>query len=311
MSSHTVLSRCLGLNTKDHPTQLVTKYGQYLAKAVNVNITDTGAVERRSGYSNLVTGYTNAHSLYPFLDRYAIYADQNALYCYDTDTGIVSVLFDALTPDKPISYASVGNMLAFSNGVERGLIVFDGVVKCIDYFEFVADPTQLEREIIEFPITDIIHFFSGSMYGAIAGAEFLYCSEPYKPNHYDQVGGYITLPSAINWIQDVDTALLVGTDAGIYGYVGTGLSDFKEECVHPVGSKICSEHDHYSFSNLYYGIPEEKIGVFCLCYDDIIFIDSKLEVTVMTDKLNVDWSAVESGTFGKVDNNYIFSGVMT
>lgn len=309
MSAVNVLSNCKGLNTKDHPSQLTGESGSYLYNAVNVNITDTGAVERRSGYTVIKDGYTNAHSLVGYRNQYVIYADGNCLYSYDIVGGEVTVLLETLTADKPICYTEVGDMLVYSNGIERGLIAIDdGTVACLDYFAFIADPAQTEREIVEMPTTDLIHYFSGSMYGAIAGENYIYCSEPYKINHYDKSGGYIAMPAGINWLQDVGTALIAGTDNGVYALVGTGLSDFKQVTVRPVKSILCSEFQTFSFAGGY-AVPVQKKGVLTLCADGVFFIDDNLEVDDMTEKLAFNWCNITAGTFGKIDNNYIFSGV--
>ena len=300
-----ILKYCLGLNTKDHPSALDGEDKAYLAKAVNVNITDTGDVEVREGSSSLVSGYTDAHSLFGFLNRYAVYADGGDLFSYDVVSGEATVIKDDLTPDIPLSFTMVGDHLAFTNGIEKGLISLGSLgVQCDAYFSFVKDLSQSDREIVEFPTVDIHHFYKGSMYGAVLDEKFIYCSEPYKPTHYDQVKGYISLTGGVKWVKSVEAGLLVGTDAGIVGFQGSGLVDFQERIVLLSPSPACSE---YSLVNM--GEQDVK-GVFAMTGKGVIFITDQFEITDMTANMRLNWGSISGGMFGLINNSYIFSGVV-
>lgn len=302
----TILRGSSGLNTKDHPSELAESY---LSKAVNVDISDKGSVSRRDGFSTVTAGLSNAHSLVGYRDRYAVYADGVNLYCYDSSTSTTSTIKNDLTSGKPLCYTPVGETLVFSNGLERGMIVVgESGVECGSYFEFVEEEVnEGKREITEFPLVDLMHFYNGSMYGAAKGSSFLYGSEPYKPAQYDEEGGYVLMSAPINWIRNVEDALLVGTDAGVTAFTGHGIDDFQERTILTFPSILCSGivSVHLPSDS---PIPLTQEGVLALTDNGVMFISAQLEVLDMTSKLSLDWGSVANGCFGIINNNYVFSG---
>lgn len=305
----TILSYCRGINSKDHPAELSGEGGEYLFKGVNVDVSDRGAVSRRGGYGVINEGYVNAHSLIPFLNRYGVYADQGALLCYDAENDVTATIKTGMSATLPVQFASVGELLIYSNGEARGIIQeIVGVVTCQPYFSFVLDPSQEDREIIELPITDLIDTFNGSMYGAIEGDHFLRCSEPYKMNHYDQVKGYLYLEAPIRWVKHVGGGVIVGTDKGITAYIGTGVHDFIEKTLSLSSSIACSEYMPMTIG-LEGGETQDVLGVLTLNHNGVVFISDQFEMIDMTAKIALNWENVISGSFAKIDNNYIFSGV--
>ena len=301
----TILRGSSGLNTHDHPSELGE--GGYLAKAVNVDISDKGAVSRRSGVSVVDDGYTAAHSLVGFLDRFAIFADGTNLFRYDSEDGLTTAIVSTLTAELPISYTVVGDMLVYSNGVDRGVITATVVADYDVAFPFEADD---HREVAPFPLTDMVHFFNGSMYGAVGS--FLYCSDPYKINCYDQVKGYILLGSPIRWINSLGGAgVIVGTDKGITAFIGTSIADFKEKVISIVPSILCS--DYLALDLVRGNGPEINTkGVLTIGDKGISFLTSQsgeIEDIAMTSKLDFNWSDIKSGAFAQTNNSYIFSGV--
>jgi len=304
MSEVTILRGCRGLNTRDHPSELLGKKGTYLSKAVNVDISDAGSVAVRCGLNSLVSGLDEPHSLGGVGLKFVVFVVGSSLYYADIEQEpCVPVLLTSVTADLPLSYTDCGEFTVYSNGVDRGcLSISNGVVIVTGYIPFVVDPSQEDRPITAFPVTNLIHFFTGSMYGAAKGETFCYCSEPYKINHYDNESGYLSLGSGINWINDVDSALLVGTDNGVTAFVGKGLGDFREERIIYSRSLVCSSE----IMLLRDGVRSK--GVIILCDDGIFFISVGLEIVDMTNKLQIDWSKINNGKICIVDNSYIFSG---
>ena len=292
-----------GLNTRDHPSEL--HGGEYLAKAVNVDISEKGAVSRRGGFLVADDGYTAAHSLVGFLGRFAIFADGTDLFRYDSENGITSVIVSTLTADLPISYTVVGDMLVYSNGVDRGVITATVIADYDTAFLFEADD---HREVVPFPLTDMVHFFKGAMYGAVKGESFLYCSDPYKINCYDQIKGYIPSGSPVRWIKSVDAGVLVGTGKGITAFVGTGINDFQEQIVSLSPSILCSEYLTLELGAKDAGTTSVN-GVLTLNDNGIFFITDQLEKINMTAKMELNWGDIVGGAFGRANNSYIFSGV--
>lgn len=300
-----ILGYCLGLNTRDHPSELSADEGVYLSKAVNVDITDKGGVCRRDGFSVISDGYTNAHSLFGYLDRFAIFADDTSLLRYDsTDDSVVDITTE-LTTDLPVSYALIGDMLVYTNGIDRGVITSSGSTAYDTAFPFDGDDY---RELISFPMVDEMHFFNGAMYGGVKGENFLYCSEPYKLNCYDQLKGYILLESPLRWVKSVGSGVLVGTDNGVVAFAGSGVANFQEKIISLSPSITCSEYLTLDMSS-----GDEQVtsvnGVLALDDKGIFFISDQFEKLNMTAKLNLNWEGISGGSFGLSNNSYIFSGV--
>ena len=296
----TILGKCLGLNTKDRPSELKLDDAEYLWKAVNVDITDQTSVARRKGVTSVFSGLSAAHSMRGWLDKWVFFADGANLYSHDVTSGATSMIDSELTPGIPICYTPIGQDLAYSNGVERGII---RLAHCYEYYPFIEDPTQLRREIVEFPVTDIICFYRGSMYGANKKLKAVYCSEPYKPAHYDQVGGYMMTPGGVSWIKGVDGGLIVGHDSGIVAFAGSGLGNFQEREISSSPSILASEPITLDFER-----RGQTRGILALTSGGIIFITGSLEVIPMTTAVPTEWGALEAGAFVKIDNSYIFSG---
>lgn len=302
-----VLSRCLGLNTKDHPTEFSTEAGQYLYKGINVDVDDNYNVERRDGYSVVESGFTSAHSLCPYLDTYAIFADGVKLYAYNVNSGSLTTLKSDMTPNKAISYTKVGDDLVFSNGIERGVVKND--LSCESYYSFVADKSQANREITAFPLVDLMHYYRGSMYGASTDGKFVYCSEPYKPGQYDQIKGYLGVTGAVQWLNSVAGGVLVGTDDGLISFRGTGLADFTEVRISSIPTWLASRNLTMWFQGDAGAV--EVSGILALDNNGIAFITDQFESIRLTSNIDFNWTRFGSGAFGVVDNSYIFSGVMT
>lgn len=307
MSETTIIGRCFGLNNRLHPTQLSTNKGQFLSSAVNVDITDDYGIARRPGHTALVSSLTNGHSLAPFMDRYAIFADGTVLYCFDTQAAesALSTIQTGITKDAPLSWAQIGDASWWANGRERGAICYTaGTVENTAWPELRQTLSDNEREIAEFPMVDLIHYFSGSLYGAARGDIYIYVSIPYRPSTIDAVAGHLAVPAGVNWISNVNAGLLVGTDDGIFSFVGNGLSQFVQRRIHHKRSFLCSSG---KVSALFDG--NRVTGILTLCDDGIYLVTDDMTVIEMTRSIAFDWRSVSSGAFGLYNNSYIFSGV--
>lgn len=98
---------------------------QWLSTANNVNITDTGAIEKRLGYS-LVSQFDDAGevtSAYNTVDFQRMYVVQNqAIKTFDL-TPLVT-----LTSSDPVYWAEINDQVFYNNGTDSGIILPDNTV---------------------------------------------------------------------------------------------------------------------------------------------------------------------------------------
>lgn len=124
MLKDTDVSRFLGLNTVSDPVRLGL---EWLTRADNVHIDDTGMIERRDGFQ-------------PFLEATSMagaYAtiDTERLYCVadgDLKTGDGVVLASGFALDL-MYWAEVNNHVFFNNGPDRGIIKPDNTLLPLDW----------------------------------------------------------------------------------------------------------------------------------------------------------------------------------
>lgn len=93
----------------------------WLAKADNVNITDTGAIVKRSGYVLSQAGaFTDAFTTYDYERGYVVNA--GSLNTFDG-----AVIQTGITP-SPMYWAEINEQVYFNNGVSSGVIRLDNSV---------------------------------------------------------------------------------------------------------------------------------------------------------------------------------------
>lgn len=116
--STTQVKRFKGLNNVSDPLRLGVAW---LVKANNVNITDTGAIEKRGGYAQVQTGaFTGAYTTLDFQRMYLV--DGGVLRTYDG-----SILKTGLSA-APMYWAEINDQVFYNNGVDRGVILPDNQV---------------------------------------------------------------------------------------------------------------------------------------------------------------------------------------
>lgn len=124
---HTIGPFVAGLANVPAETDLpVSETGQQIAlrEAINVDIPNSGAVQRREGYSLVLAG-TSSHSgwhdgAFPF----ALFVDQGTLRAMQAG-GASWPLVSGLH-DREISYALVNERVYWSNGVQSGIVTAGG-----------------------------------------------------------------------------------------------------------------------------------------------------------------------------------------
>jgi len=112
----------LGINNRLPDFGLhVSKVGDYVREAINVDLTDKGTFQRRKAVE-LVQALTGAHSLYKNLLVLGGVLYRITLPSY------TQTLVKILSNDDPVSYAEFNGDIYFSNGTDSGRIAASGLV---------------------------------------------------------------------------------------------------------------------------------------------------------------------------------------
>ena len=107
-----------GLNNVSDPLRLGLGW---LTQADNVNISESGALSKRDGYSLVSTGaYTGAYSTIDFSRMYVAVAG--------TIRDFVGNVIYTLTSTAPIYWCEVNDQVFFNNGTDNGIILPDNTV---------------------------------------------------------------------------------------------------------------------------------------------------------------------------------------
>ena len=116
------ISTFKGLNNVTDPLRLGLSW---LAQADNVNITDTGAIKKRSGYSKAFSGaITSAYSTLDFTRCFVV--DGGTLKAMTGPTAAVELLTSL--SDAPMHFTEVNDQVFFNNGTDSGIIQPDNTV---------------------------------------------------------------------------------------------------------------------------------------------------------------------------------------
>lgn len=115
MANPTV-NRFKGLNNVSDPLRL--KLG-WMSAADNVDITNTGAIERRKGYVKVVNGaFTGAFTTSDLTRMYAVVGQSLVRFNADLTTEVVT----SLVGTGRMHWAEVNRLVFFNNGVDSGII---------------------------------------------------------------------------------------------------------------------------------------------------------------------------------------------
>jgi len=114
MSQPTPIGPFLGIDNRVPDNTLARvergrKVGDYLRNAVNVDLTNSGTLQRRAG-TTLEQAGSDCHSLWAE-GEHAFYVDGTTLYAHPHEA-----VATWLTPSLPVSYAALGTDVVWSNG---------------------------------------------------------------------------------------------------------------------------------------------------------------------------------------------------
>lgn len=229
------IKRFKGLNNVSDPLRLSPGW---LAQADNVNISDTGAMSKRKGYSLHRAGAFN--SAYNTLDFQRSYLA--------TAIGIQNFAGEniaVLSSIAPMFWCEVNEHVYFNNGTDSGVIAPDDSVSVwrgapVSYGAGFKNDDGTEMEVLfeTLPLgTGPIQFWKGRMYAAQyfprENQTVVWFSEPLGYHLFNLDSNFIILPGRVEMMAPHDEALLVGTDACVYAYTGEKLAQLADYGVVP------------------------------------------------------------------------------
>ena len=224
-----------GLNNVTDPLRLGM---EWLAQADNINITDTGAITKRDGYSLAQPGsFSAAYSTLDFSRAY--FVDGGALKDFNGN------VLAPITSSATMYWTEANENVYFNNGLDSGVIAPDNGITPwrgapVSYGAgFKGDDGQDLGVLYDtLPLdTTAIQFWRGRMY---AGQYFpnenqtaLWFSEPMGFHLWNLDSNFVMLPGKVEMLAPHDDALVIGTDERVYAYTGDKLATLAEYGVTP------------------------------------------------------------------------------
>lgn len=168
-----------------------------MISASNVDISDRRAVRRRKGYTSVLAS-TTAHSLWATTDEtQAFYVDSGYLKRLNSDYTGTNIT--AVTANTKMAFCEVNNVIAYSNGVDFG-VIDGGVVSA-------AGPTDKVGRIPTRPGNHLAFFNSRIYIGTDWG---LYYTDPYDIDYMDEGNCRIPMGGTVTMVAPVVDGLWVG-----------------------------------------------------------------------------------------------------
>lgn len=189
----------------DYNLRIPDGSGHLLRDALNVDVTATGSVKTREGYSVAFAG-TDAHSGWQG-DGFALYCDAGTIYRLDDgmQRTVVAAGFGMTTP---VRYTQVNEAVYFTDGIRVGSYHPD------------TGPTPVWTDGLELTIADqaltpmppgqcIAHHNARLL---VAVGSVLVYSEPFTPHLRDAAKGFEIFPAPITCLAAVEGGVMVLSD---------------------------------------------------------------------------------------------------
>ena len=224
-----------GLNSVTDPLRLGM---EWLVQADNVDVSNTGALSKRRGYSLAQPGsFSAAYATTDFSRAY--FVDGGSLRDFAGNA------LAAVDSSRTMYWAEVNENVYFNNGTDSGVIAPDNSVSAwrgapVSYGAgFVGDDGQDLSVLFDtLPLdTDVIQFWKGRIYAAQYLASenqtVIWFSEPMGFHLFNLDSNFFIVPGRVLMLAPHDNALIVGTDARVYAYSGDKLDQLAEYGVVP------------------------------------------------------------------------------
>lgn len=213
-----------GLNTKIDPARLGKNGGVLdLAVAADVDVSDTGRLSRRKGYTKRTE--TAAHSLFCEQGP-CLFVSGTGLYELHPD--YISTLLATVTENARMSYAEINGRVYYLNGYERGYIE-NSEAHTWEKGTYYGPDT--DRVFSDPPIGTIVRHYRNRMY--IAQKNVLWFSEPGYFGAFDLARGFIMYATDIRMVRPVEDGIFVSTSRNTYFLKGNTPLEFVQVKVAP------------------------------------------------------------------------------
>jgi hypothetical protein len=224
-----------GLNNVTDPMRLGM---DWLVQADNVDITDTGELRERAGYTQAQAGSFSA-----------IFSTFDFQRCYVVKAGVLQtidgVLLATLTSSNTLYWTEVNDEVYFNNGVDSGVIYPDNTVglwrdKPVSYGAgfLIDDGSALPVLYDTLALgADVVQFWKGRMYAAqyfpSDDQTVVWFSEPLGYHIFNNDSNFFTVPGRVRMLAPTPDALIVGTDSRISAYDEKSLTALAQYGVVP------------------------------------------------------------------------------
>lgn len=195
----------------------------FLAEALDVCVSDTGKIVRRSGFVKKTSG--DYHSMFSYLGL-SLLASGDSIYRLNPDYS-TTLVKSGLTTGATYDYVGVNEDVYYTNGHEIGIIGKNAEWKSWSFTQYVG-PVK-NKTFQQPPVGHLITYHNGRMYMAVDNAVFH--SEPFFYAAFDFARGYIPFSSRIRLLKAIPDGIFIGTEKEIFFLKGTGPADFQMETV--------------------------------------------------------------------------------
>jgi len=211
---------------------------EWLVQADNVNVSDSGALSKRDGYSLVSPGaYAGLYSTLDFSRMYVVVS--GALR--DAFGNTLAVL----TSSAPMHWCEVNEQVFFNNGTDSGVILVDGEVlpwreRALSYGAGFKGDDGKDLDVLFGPLpldTGIIQHWRGRVYAAQYlpqdNQTIVWASEPLGYHLFNYDSGFFMVPGQVTMLAPHPGALIVGTDAEVHVFDGEKITVVAEYGVPP------------------------------------------------------------------------------
>lgn len=193
---------------------------KYLSEAVNVRISDTGKILRRTGYEQKAAG--SYHGFFSYLDM-TLAVSRDALYRINHDYS-VTLVKSGLVANARYDYVGVNEEVYFVNGHDLGIVSHNGSFRSWALTSYVG-PVRNRNYSQPPAAAHLVTYYNGRIYLAVDNAVFY--SEPFFYAAFDYARNYLPFASRIRLLTAVSGGLFIGTEQEIFFVGGATPAEFQ------------------------------------------------------------------------------------